>query len=94
MRAKHHKTLSDLFAAPSKAGILWKDIESLLVALGAEITEGNGSRVRIALNGVRAVFHRPHPQKETEKGAVAAMRRFLNAARVKEADNVTIKLNA
>ena len=32
-----------------------------------------GSRVRIALNGVRAVFHRPHPQKETDRGAVAAM---------------------
>ena len=41
----------------------------------AEITEGEGSRVRIALNGVRAVFHRPHPQKETDKGAVRSMRR-------------------
>ncbi len=94
MRAKHQKTLTDLFAVPSKAGILWKDIESLLVALGAEITEGNGSRVRIALNGIRAVFHRPHPQKETDKGAVAAMRRFLNAARIKETGSATIKFNA
>lgn len=49
----------------------------MLSALGAEISEGNGSRVRIALNGVRAVFHRPHPQKETDKGAVVSMRRFL-----------------
>ncbi|WP_319025520.1 type II toxin-antitoxin system HicA family toxin [Phyllobacterium calauticae] len=41
------------------------------------MTEGQGSRVRIALNGIRAVFHRPHPQKETDKGAVKSVRRFL-----------------
>lgn len=58
------------------------DIESLLVACGAEISEGRGSRVRIALHGVRAVFHRPHPRKETDKGAVVAMRRFLTEAGV------------
>jgi hypothetical protein len=44
---------------------------------GAEISEGRGSRVRIALNGARAVFHRPHPKKDTGRGAVALMRRFL-----------------
>jgi hypothetical protein len=55
----------------------------MLLALGAEITEGRGSRVRIALNGIRAVFHRPHPQKETDKGAVVSMRRFLIQAGVK-----------
>ncbi len=52
-------------------------MESLFLALGAEITEGSGSRVRIALNGVRLVFHRPHPEKETDKGAVKSIRRFL-----------------
>jgi hypothetical protein len=35
------------------------------------------------LNGCRAVFHRPHPRKETNKGAVASMRRFLTTAGVK-----------
>jgi hypothetical protein len=65
-----------------KASIVWSDIERLLVALGAEIEEGSGSRVRIALNGVRAVFHRPHPQKESDKGAVRDMRRFLTEAGV------------
>jgi hypothetical protein len=49
---------------------------------GAQISQGEGSRVRIALNGVRAVFHRPHPQKETDKGAVKSMRRFLIEAGV------------
>lgn len=67
-----------------RSNILWSDIEKLLVALGAELSEGRGSRIRIALNGVRAVFHRPHPRKETDKGAVVSMRRFLAEAEVKE----------
>jgi hypothetical protein len=43
----------------------------------ADISEGRGSRVRIALQDVRAVLHRPHPQKETDRGAVMSMRRFI-----------------
>jgi hypothetical protein len=53
------------------------NIESLLMALGAECDEGSGSRVRFALNGIRATFQRPHPQKETDRGAVKSVRRFL-----------------
>ncbi|WP_426161252.1 type II toxin-antitoxin system HicA family toxin [Phyllobacterium sp. DC4000-4] len=47
------------------------------------MTEGQGSRVRIALNGIRAVFHRPHPQKETDKGAVKSVRRVLLEAEIR-----------
>ena len=79
---KHTDTLESIFSTPIKSNIVWKDVESLLVALGAELSEGNGSRVRIALNDVRAVFHRPHPKKEADKGAVASMRRFLITAGV------------
>lgn len=82
--AKHRRVLADIFE--KKANILWSDVESLLRSLGAEITEGRGSRVRIALNGVRAVFHRPHPGKETDRGAVASMARFLREAGIKEQD--------
>ena len=84
MNKKHQKTLRQIFHRPVQAGIVWKDIEALLYAVGAEITEGNGSRVRIALNGIRAVFHRPHPKKETDKGAVVSMRRFLKEANIND----------
>jgi hypothetical protein len=77
---KHQRTLEAVFARPARSNILWTDIEALLHAYGAEITEGRGSRVRIALRGVRAVFHRPHPRKETDKGSVESMRRFLTEA--------------
>ena len=81
--SKHAKTLQAIFAEPVRASINWSDIESMLKHLGAEVSEGAGSRVRIALCGVRAVFHRPHPQKETDKGAVRSMRRFLSEAGIK-----------
>lgn len=83
MNKKHQKTLQQIFQQPIQSGIAWRDIEAMLKALGTEITEGSGSRVRIALNDVRAVFHRPHPQKETDKGAVVSMRRFLKEAGIK-----------
>ncbi len=80
---KHRTTLVAIFADPVRANIALRDIEALFVACGAEVSEGNGSRVRVALNGVRAVFHRPHPQKETDRGAVTSVRRFLTEAEVK-----------
>ena len=54
----------------------------MLLACGAEISGGRGSRVRVVLNGVKAVFHRPRPRKETNKGAVVSLRRFLTEAGV------------
>lgn len=83
MTAKHKKVYENIFKNPVQSDIEWRDIENLLKALGAKITEGNGSRVRIELNGERAVFHRPHPEKVTDKGAVKSMRRFLDNAGVK-----------
>ena len=80
MDKKHRKTLEAIYEKPERANIVWRDVETLFIALGAEITEGNGSRVRVALKDVRAVFHRPHPRKETNKGAVKSVRRFLESA--------------
>ena len=83
MNRKHCRTLERIFAVPERPDIAWREIENLIKALGGEISEGRGSRVRIALNGVRAVFHRPHPRPQTDKGAVKSVRRFLQEAGVK-----------
>ena len=80
--AKHDHTLSAIFAEPVRSNIRWSDIEALFGHLEADVTEGRGSRVRVALNGVRAVFHRPHPRKETSKPAVRSVRTFLATAGV------------
>jgi hypothetical protein len=77
---KHRATLEAIFTDPVHATLPWRDIEALFGACGAEITQGQGSRLRVWLNGVKAVFHRPHPRKETDKGAVKSVRRFLQEA--------------
>lgn len=82
MNKKHRQTLEAIFEDPIRANIAWRDIEALFAALGAEVTEGSGSRIRVALHEVRAVFHRPHPRPETNKGAVKSVRRFLQEAGV------------
>ena len=78
--SKHRKTLRAVFEDPVRSDVVWTDVERLFGALGAEVSEGRGSRVRVHLNGVRAVFHRPHPRKETDKGALRSVRRFLAEA--------------
>ena len=76
MNNKHQKTFDQIFKNPAMSNIKWIDIENLFISLGAEITEGNGSRVRILLHDTKAVFHRPHPQKEADKGAIVSVRNF------------------
>ena len=76
------KILDQIFEQPVRSDVVWTDIESLLEALGAEISEGRRLRVWVALKGVKAVFHRPHPRRETDKGAVVSVRRFLSEAGV------------
>jgi len=83
MSNKHRRTLGQLFEIPPLSSIQWKDVQGLLVFLGATIKKGKGSRIRFVLNGVRATFHRPHPRKEMDKGAVLLMRRFLTNGGIK-----------
>jgi len=74
---KQRQILELIFTNPVPSNILWQDIESLFIALGADVSQGGGSRVRVKLNEVKAVFHEPHPEKETDKGAVKSVREFL-----------------
>lgn len=77
LSSRHRKTLEAILARPTRSNIKWREIEALLVSLGAAVSEGNGSRVRVFLNNRVATFHRPHPQPETDKGAVDSVREFL-----------------
>ena len=86
MAKKHDRVLEGIFADPVRANIDWHDVESLLVAPGAELEEGRGSRVRVELNDVVAVFHRPHPRKEASKPAVRDVRALLIAAGIRPPD--------
>jgi HicA toxin of bacterial toxin-antitoxin, len=80
--SNHRNTLVAIFTDPIPANIKWRDIEAMLKWYGATIAEGRGSRVRIRLNGVKLVCHRPHPSPDTDKGAVETVRAFLTRAGV------------
>ncbi|NWK79546.1 hexulose-6-phosphate synthase, partial [Aquitalea sp. LB_tupeE] len=44
MKRQHQETLRLIFNRPVSGNIRWKEIEALLLALGAEIEERAGSR--------------------------------------------------
>lgn len=77
MQRKHAVTLRQIFSRPVSGTIRWSDIEALFLALGADVSEREGSRVGVVLFGEVRVFHRPHPSPETDKGAVASIRKWL-----------------
>ena len=78
MNRKQQKTLTSIFAVPTMATIRFGDIEKLLIALGAYVIEGRGSRVAFIMEcGTKWEEHRPHPQKEAKKYQVESARRFL-----------------
>ena len=82
MKAKHHRTLEVIFTRPTRGGIVFADIVALVLALGGEVREGEGSRVVFELNGKRRYLHRPHPGKEARKYQVEEIREWLQELEV------------
>ena len=83
MNASHRKTLAAVFTDPVSKTLEWRRIEALLVAVGCQVIEGNGSRVRLEKAGHIATFHRPHPAKEAKPYQVRDARQFLENLGVK-----------
>lgn len=78
LKRKHQITLRQIYTTPISANIKWKDIEALFLELGAKIEEREGSRIAVVLFGQVKVFHRPHPSPDTDKGAVASVKKWLS----------------
>ena len=83
VNTKHRKTLRAVFARPTSASVVFADIESLLVALGGEVHEREGSRVKIILMDEQWRCHRPHPGKEAKRYQVEEVRELLERIGVK-----------
>ena len=77
MKRKHQRTLELIFARPVSGNVQWRDVEALFEELGAEVSEREGSRVAVFLFEEIRVFHRPHPSPNTDKGAMASIRKWL-----------------
>jgi hypothetical protein len=77
MNSRHARTLAAIFTEPAPAALEWAAIEALPRAVGCNMVEGSGSRVRFVYEGRVATFHRPHPQKEAKRYQVRDARAFL-----------------
>lgn len=82
MNNHQRSTLKSIFSEPLPRNMEWARIESLLLAAGARLVEGRGSRVRFELNGVVTTFHRPHPDKDAKPYQIRDARYFLEQAGV------------
>ena len=83
MNAKHRKTLAALFASPVPRTLAFRDIESLLRAIGCKVEERPGSAVGFMKDNASVGFHRPHPGKEAKPYMIKAAREFLERIGVK-----------
>ena len=79
MKRKHRKTLELIFSRPVSGSIKWTDIEAMFFALGAEVSECEGSRVVVFLFNEVRVFQRPHPTPDIDKGAVSSIRKWFES---------------
>ena len=77
MNSKQIRTLEAVFTDPVSGTLAWADVESLLMAVGAEVIAGRGFRVRFVFANEVESFHRPHPAKEAKRCQVRAARDFL-----------------
>jgi len=82
MKAKHRRTLQAIFAVPTRGGIVFSDIEALVVAVGGDVREGEGSRVVFEIKGTRKYLHRPHPGKEAKKYQIEELREWFEQLEV------------
>jgi hypothetical protein len=83
VNAKHRKTLQAIFARPTSPSVVFSAIEALVGALGGSITEREGSRIKITLQGEQWHCHRPHPGKHAKRYQVEEAREFLERVGVK-----------
>jgi len=56
---------------------VFNEIEALLLALGGQVHEREGSRIKITIKGEQWRCHRPHPGKEAKRYQVEEIRELL-----------------
>ncbi len=80
MSHKHAHLLRSIFSDPLPANIHWREIESLLNHLGADIQPSHGARFKILLNGIESTLHHPHNSSTCSRTDIKALREVLTHA--------------
>jgi hypothetical protein len=82
MSHKHENLIQAIFRDPISANIHWREVESLLNHLGAQIEQLSGARMRVKLNAYEDVLHRPGHSATLGRQDIKTLREFLGRARV------------
>jgi hypothetical protein len=82
MSHKHENLVRTIFHDPVSGNIHWREVESLLRHLGAAVEPLSGARLRVVLNGVDGILHRPHHSNVLARQDVQHLREYLAHARV------------
>jgi hypothetical protein len=76
----HRGTVERIFRHPASGNIEWRQVRSLLEALGAA-TEERGGKLEVTLGGETEVLQPPHG-KDIDKQMIVDLRRMLSRARI------------
>lgn len=82
MSHKHQSLLYAIFKGPVSGNVHWREIESLLTHLGAQLAPHYGASFRVELNGVEGFLHRPHNNNTCTKQELRHVRDYLTSAGV------------
>jgi len=82
MSAKQKRLLNTILHEPASGNIQWREIESLLHHLGAKIETGHGAKMKVTLNGVETMLHKPHNSNACTKRDLHLLRDYLNEAKI------------
>jgi hypothetical protein len=80
MSHKHANLLRTILHDQHAANVHWREVESLLTHLGADIEPAGGARFRVRLNRIEAFLHHPHHSNTCGRNEIKALREFLSHA--------------
>lgn len=82
MSHKHAQLLHSIFQDSGSANVHWREVESLLTHLGADIDPAHGARFKVTLNGISDFLHHPHHGNACSRDLIKHVREFLTHAGV------------
>jgi hypothetical protein len=77
MSNKHANLLRTILQDQFSANIHWREVESLLNHLGAEIEPSHGARFKVTLNGITDFVHHPHHSNVCTRELIKHVKEFL-----------------
>ena len=82
MSHKHEQLLRTIFTDPPSNNIHWREVESLLNHVGAEMENIPGARLRVKIKRMETILHRPHHSHTLDRQGIKHLREFLARAGV------------